>query len=95
MATKFGKVANICTKNKSPLLGVLNSTNLGHKVRCIAQNCTTIPGPIPAEPLKKKFSIPKVLLCVSAGVYVGQYAAKTFAAFLEETEMFVPDDDDD
>lgn len=95
MATKLTQVARSCIKNGSQTRVLSNTSPVFNQTRCISQNATTINGAIPPEPLKKKFSIPKVLLCMGAGTFVGQYIAKSFAAFLEETEMFVPEDDDD
>ena len=56
---------------------------------------TSIIGSVPEKPRRPRLSLTKVLICVGFGVFVGQLVAKRFAAFMEETELFVPDDDDD
>ena len=56
---------------------------------------TSFHGPIPPEPIRKRFSMPIVLVCITVGIVVGSYSAKSFAEFLEETDLFVPSDDDD
>ena len=41
------------------------------------------------------FGILKVLIVSSPFVYIGAFGAKTFASWLEDFDLFVPDDDDD
>ena len=41
------------------------------------------------------FGILKVLTISTPFVCVGAYIAKTFALYLEDLDLFVPDDDDD
>lgn len=56
---------------------------------------TTIVGNVPTKPRRPRLSLTKVSICMGIGIFVGQLIAKRFAAFMEETELFVPDDDDD
>ena len=56
---------------------------------------TSLDGTVPAKPRRPRLSFTKVSICIFAGIFVGQLGAKKFAAFMEETELFVPDDDDD
>jgi len=42
-----------------------------------------------------RFGILKVLLTVMSGISIGGYISKKTAQFLEENELFVPEDDDD
>ncbi|KAH3869691.1 hypothetical protein DPMN_032861 [Dreissena polymorpha] len=72
-----------------------NAPVLLQQLRSMSSVTTSIPGPIPAAPMRKSLSIPKVSICIFIGVFTGQHAAKRLAAFLEETEMFVPEDEDD
>ena len=37
----------------------------------------------------------KVLLTSSLGLYIGAFMSSQMAAFLEENELFVPEDEDD
>lgn len=56
---------------------------------------TSIKDTIPPVPLKKRLSMPIVFCCIGTGLFIGQNIAKKLAAFLEEMELFVPEDDDD
>ncbi len=42
-----------------------------------------------------RFGLLKAFLAVVAGISIGAYISKHTAQFLEENELFVPDDDDD
>jgi len=42
-----------------------------------------------------RFGILKVFLTVMSGISIGAYASKRTAQFLEENELFVPDEDED
>lgn len=50
---------------------------------------------VQTDPDKMQFSLPASLVVIAAGMYVGGKLAEKGAAFLEENEIFVPDDDDD
>ncbi len=41
-----------------------------------------------------RFGVPAVVLFISPFVYIGATISKEGAAFLEENDIFVPDDDD-
>ncbi len=41
------------------------------------------------------FGIIKVVAIAAPFTYVGAFLAKSFAAYLEDFDLFVPDDDDD
>ena len=56
---------------------------------------TRVDGTIPPVPLRKRLSMPVVFTCIGTGLFIGQTIAKKLAAFLEEMELFVPEDDDD
>ncbi|KAK8758139.1 essential MCU regulator, mitochondrial-like [Amblyomma americanum] len=47
------------------------------------------------EPETSNFGVLKALLTVLPGLYIGATISKEGAAFLEENDIFVPDDDDD
>jgi hypothetical protein len=42
-----------------------------------------------------RFGVFKVFLTVLSGMSIGAYVSKRTAQFLEENELFVPDDEDD
>ncbi len=53
-------------------------------------------GAILEEPRREvRFGLVKVFLTVVAGLSVGAWVSQKMAAFLEENELFVPEDDDD
>ncbi|XP_077526882.1 essential MCU regulator [Haemaphysalis longicornis] len=52
-------------------------------------------GAILPEPEKSNLGLVWVLLTVLPGLYIGATISKEGAAFLEENDIFVPDDDDD
>jgi len=57
---------------------------------------TLAPGGIVDEPERyRRFGLLKILLTCTAGLTVGAWISKNMAAFLEENELFVPEDDDD
>ena len=56
---------------------------------------TTESGAVLPEPPKTKYGIGKVMMTVLSGLYLGATISKTGAAFLEENDIFVPDDEDD
>ncbi|KAL4239411.1 Essential MCU regulator [Mactra antiquata] len=95
MATRLASFANLCKNPKASGLLRTNAAPVTNIVRCLSERGTSIQGAIPSEPLRTRFSFPQVMAFICLGTFVGQYLAKSFAAFLEETEMFVPDDDDD
>jgi len=95
MATKMSTLVKTCSNLRFLTVNKAASKTLQQQTRPVSQVTTSIPGPIPAEPHRKRFSITKVVACIALGTYVGQFVAKSFAAFMEETELFVPDDDDD
>ena len=52
-------------------------------------------GAILPKPPQTRFFLIKVICTVVPFLYVGSQISKSGAAFLEENEIFVPDDDDD
>lgn len=56
---------------------------------------TTSTGAYKKEPHSTPLGLVKVLLTVLPGLYVGAAISRTCAAFLEENDIFVPEEDDD
>lgn len=52
-------------------------------------------GGLLSEPTPMRFGVVKIILTMTPGLYIGAFTAKTLAEWMEETELFVPDDDDD
>ena len=51
---------------------------------------------IPSKPINyHSFGIIKIISVSAPFIYVGAYLAASFAAYLEDLDLFVPDDDDD
>ena len=57
---------------------------------------TTESGAVKSEPRKEvRFGLVKVFATVFTGLSIGAWVSQKMAAFLEENELFVPEDDDD
>ncbi|KAF7288044.1 essential MCU regulator, mitochondrial-like [Rhynchophorus ferrugineus] len=52
-------------------------------------------GVILPEPHSTSFGLVKVVLTVATGLLIGAGISKNIANFLEENDLFVPEDDDD
>jgi len=50
-------------------------------------------GAVRVKPFISRFGIFKIILTLSASLYTGAMISKTCAAFLEENDIFVPEDD--
>jgi len=61
-------------------------------VRTVVTNET---GAFLPKPEVQRLGIMKVFACAIPGIYIGATVAREGAAFLEENDIFVPDDDDD
>lgn len=63
----------------------------------LCRSVTTLPtGGIVDDPERyRRFGLLKVFITMTAGLTVGAWISKNMAAFLEENELFVPEDDDD
>lgn len=58
-------------------------------------NTTATSGAILSKPEAVRFGVWRILAVAFPGIYGGAMAAKYVAAWLEEYNVFVPDDDDD
>ena len=57
---------------------------------------STAVGRIPSKPINyHSFGIIKVISVSAPFIYIGAYLAASFASYLEDFDLFVPDDDDD
>ena len=53
-------------------------------------------GKIPSKPIDhQSFGLIKVVSVSAPFIYIGSFIAASFAAYLEDLDLFVPDDDDD
>lgn len=85
MATKLGKYITNTLFFRKNQLQFFTSRSIVY-----AENGTILP-----KPEQTRFPLVKIILTVVPFLYVGATLSKTGAAFLEENEIFVPDDDDD
>uniref|UniRef100_L7M1Q4 Essential MCU regulator, mitochondrial n=1 Tax=Rhipicephalus pulchellus TaxID=72859 RepID=L7M1Q4_RHIPC len=70
-------------------------TKSGPTLRQIRHRVCYNSGAIMPEPETSNTGLLWVLLTVLPGLYIGATISKEGAAFLEENDIFVPDDDDD
>lgn len=78
---------------------IASNSSLGSKLRCQVSSSrgvvTSSRGEILARPEKVQFGKSKIMIAAIPGIYLGAMLAKSGAAWLEENEIFIPDDDDD
>ncbi|XP_005110438.1 essential MCU regulator, mitochondrial [Aplysia californica] len=76
---------------------ILSSTKLANISKAIQLRSITTQdtGAVLAKPTQVRFGIFKVCLTVTPFLLGGATISREFAAWLEEHELFVPDDDDD
>lgn len=86
MATKLLHKASSVSK-----LGL----GLGSKSSLCAKGLSNSASHIPPAPVKTSFGLGKTFAVAIPGILVGSTMAKNGAAWLEENEIFIPDDDDD
>ncbi|KAJ8254320.1 hypothetical protein COCON_G00209320 [Conger conger] len=82
------KITGVLTLNTGTRCPVTRLTQYRNTV-------TTTSGGIPAQPMKTSFGLFRMTVVVVPFLYVGTLISKSFAALLEEHDIFVPDDDDD
>ncbi|KAH6943252.1 hypothetical protein HPB50_017978 [Hyalomma asiaticum] len=70
-------------------------TKLEPSVRQVRHRVCYNSGAMMPEPETSNTGLLKVLVTVLPGLYIGATISKEGAAFLEENDIFVPDDDDD
>uniref|UniRef100_G3ML94 Essential MCU regulator, mitochondrial n=2 Tax=Amblyomma TaxID=6942 RepID=G3ML94_AMBMU len=70
-------------------------TKSGPTVRQVRHRVCYNSGAMLPEPEISSFGFLRALLTVLPGLYIGATISKEGAAFLEENDIFVPDDDDD
>lgn len=94
----FGKQTDNSFEMASLLLKLAkNAPNKLQKLSAIPirNAVTTETGAFLPKPEKIPFGLLRVLLTVLPGLWLGATISKEAAAFLEENDIFVPEDDDD
>jgi len=94
MAASTAMLRNIGKKSQNVLsnLTKINSINIANQSRNIV---TKESGAVLPKPQQVSMGLVKVTLTVTPFLYTGAQISQHFAAWLEENELFVPDDDDD
>lgn len=86
----------ICSKSKILQQQQHHKVNFGKSSPSSVRHVvTSTSGAILGEPIKVRFGLLKVLAAVIPGILLGATAAKKGATWLEENEIFIPDDDED
>ncbi|MBN3278216.1 EMRE protein, partial [Polyodon spathula] len=73
---------------------LLLSLRAGAKL-CSRSAVTTATGRMLPKPVKTSFGLVRMAAVVLPFLYIGTLISKSFAALLEEHDIFVPEDDDD
>ncbi|CAM1303538.1 Uncharacterised protein g3534 [Pycnogonum litorale] len=89
MAAALNKAVSYLRITNMKMRNINSSLNQTRKI------VTTENGALLEEPKKISLGLSKVALTVIPGLYLGATISKEGAAFLEENDIFVPDDDDD
>ena len=77
---------------------VLRSNSAVHRAPCVNSVRTVVyseSGALLERPTRVSFGLLKVLVTVGVSVFIGGTISKNGAEFLEEHDLFVPDEDDD
>ncbi|XP_026202173.1 essential MCU regulator, mitochondrial [Anabas testudineus] len=95
MASALGRLSRLSvlrngrTAPVAPLSGPGRTTTQRRTAVCSSS------GAILPKPKKTPFGLFRIALVVVPFLYVGTLISKSFAALLEEHDIFVPEDDDD
>lgn len=87
-------IFRLCSNLKTPILSTARTQNTTQIIQKRTLTCKETGAFLP-EPEVTKFSMIKILAMVFPFLYAGATVAKECAAFLEDNDIFVPDDDDD
>ncbi|XP_067334300.1 essential MCU regulator, mitochondrial-like isoform X2 [Channa argus] len=92
MASVLGRLARLSALRNLRTAPVTSSSST--VTPCRAAVCTSSGG-IRPKPRKTPLGLIRIALVVVPFLYLGTQISKTFAALLEEHDIFVPEDDDD
>jgi len=82
-------------KGERSMLDVARNTTTTMTAQTARTVVTTETGAFLPKPEVQRLGLVKVFACAIPGIYIGATVAREGAAFLEENDIFVPDDDDD
>lgn len=95
MASALGRLARLSAFTTVRRTPPSSSCGPGRAVAPCRTAVFTSSGAILPKPKKTPFGLFRIALVVVAFLYVGTEISKSFAALLEEHDIFVPEDDDD
>ncbi|XP_026179862.1 essential MCU regulator, mitochondrial [Mastacembelus armatus] len=95
MASALGRLARLSALRNGRSSPLAPSTLPGRCVTPLRTVVCTSSGAILPKPKKTPFGLIRIALVVVPFLYVGTQISKSFAALLEEHDIFVPEDDDD
>ncbi|CAJ1075797.1 essential MCU regulator%2C mitochondrial [Xyrichtys novacula] len=95
MASALGRLARLSAFRSVRGPPVTLSYGPGRTVTPSRTAVTSSSGSILPKPKKTSFGLIRIALVVVPFLYVGTQISKSFAALLEEHDIFVPEDDDD
>ncbi|EEC17523.1 conserved hypothetical protein [Ixodes scapularis] len=91
-------MATVLRRLSSPLTQLRNASKLSRSLPNLqsarGKVCSSS-GALCPEPETNNLGVVKAILAVLPGLYVGATISRQGAAFLEENDIFVPDEDDD
>jgi len=91
-------VSRLCRLQLLAFRNVLRSNSAIQRAPCVNSVRTVVyseSGALLARPERVPFGVIKVLVVVGVSVFIGGTISKNGAEFLEEHDLFVPDEDDD
>jgi len=91
----FSASVRLAIKKTQPLLVSSCKSKLPSRKALHSGNGITNTGAVLPEPSKVTFGLIKVSLMATPCILVGGTISREFATWLEENELFVPEDDDD
>lgn len=92
MAASLRQISMMALRNSEKSVLNVPKTMTAQTARTVV---TTETGAYMPKPEVQKLGLAKVFACAIPGIYIGATVAREGAAFLEENDIFVPDDDDD
>jgi len=91
-------MSRLCRLQLMTFKNVLCSNSAVQRSPCVSNVRTMVyseSGAILERPQRVSFGLLKVLVVVGVSVFIGGTISKNGAEFLEEHDLFVPDEDDD
>ncbi|XP_041813257.1 essential MCU regulator, mitochondrial-like [Chelmon rostratus] len=95
MASALGRLARLSALRTGLTSRLTPSSGPGRTVTPGRTAVCTPSGAILPKPKKTPFGLVRIALVLVPFLYVGTLISKSFAALLEEHDIFVPEDDDD